>query len=197
MKKSTAIIIIGIILFLIGLGLTVISLALLGVSPEEYDAWVTDESRKEGDEIRVTGKIADKSGGEIFGFGLYSYRFEGSNQPFFSSDGSLNEGDSTTVTIVINESGLPEGTSNFSIEICLIPGIIITIVAIILFIWAFKTRRKEKRSLAYGAPQNYYPPYPHSPPPQNQPIMDMPNPEAQKSSNQDHEQNNLGYRERK
>jgi hypothetical protein len=160
MKKSTAIIIIGIFLFLIGSGLLAFGFIARGGTPEEYDDWVTDEKRKPGDEITITGKIEEKFGGEFGGLGFYRYRFEGSDQPFFSSDGDPKEGDTITVTIEIDDSGMPVAKSSFSTEICLIPGVIMFIISIILFIYAFRIRRKEKRETIFVQPGPYPIPQP-------------------------------------
>ena len=168
MRKSIAFLIVGVILLLIGLGLSLSGLFLMGVSPEEYDKWVTDSSRMEGDELTVTGTIADKDGGELFGFGFYKYRFEGSEEPFYSAEDFANEGDYVTVNIEIFEGNIPQVRSTSNFQICLIPGVICVIISIILLSLGVITRRKEPKPQTRQYPPSGYYNQPQQPQPQYQ-----------------------------
>jgi hypothetical protein len=165
MKKSTALFIIAIFVLFLGLGFIFMGIISMGESPEAYDDWVSDPSRGSGDEITVTGKISDKT--PLFGGSAgYSYKFEGSDEPFYSGENIGSKGDTVTVDIRISEIEgfkIPEAKKSFPLEVCWVPGIICIIIGIFLLIFGFRVKRKERSWVGPGYPPPGYPTPPQQP----------------------------------
>ena len=167
MKKSTAILIVGCFVFLLGLGFVIVGFASLGESPEVFEDWATSSSTGVGDSMVVTGKLSEKE--SLFvGIGGYGYKFEGSVVPFISGENYGNKGDTKT------EFGIFEAGPNRDLNLCWIPAIICIIISIILLIYGIKVKRKEPKIPPYYYPPNYppgtypypqYQQYPPAPPP--------------------------------
>ena len=71
MRKGSAFLLVGFFLLLFGIALFVFSFIMMGASPDDYDSWVTDDSRTVGDEITITGVLAEEDESGFFGINLY------------------------------------------------------------------------------------------------------------------------------
>ena len=114
---------------------------------KEYDNWL--ENAKEGDEITVSGKIADKESGSLVGISFYTYRFKGCENGFTSSGDIGDVGDSVLVTIEFTIA--PEATSSprsfvvWGPNICcgILSGLLL-IIGLILFLIGLIKKKKVK-----------------------------------------------------
>jgi len=141
------IVIVGIILLIVGVILAVALVPLTTMSPEQLEDEVEGKSMEElkGESWTVSGKIdkEEKIQEPISGQTVYTYKFEGSDVGFMSSEDVANEGEDVIVTIEITEMG-PEAQSTSSPAAYYLPGIIILIIGVIILLVGIKKKSVDQ-----------------------------------------------------
>lgn len=136
-------VIIGVIIIVIGF-LLLTSALLYQIknvkTPAEFDEWYDSSVRNTGDTILVKGTLDEKEDNPL-GSG-YAYRFEGSDNDFYSGEDIGNKGDVVLVEIEFDRMNLPTAIG-YSTEYnyLILPTILIIIGIIILLIGYIKKRK--------------------------------------------------------
>ncbi|MFW3145191.1 MAG: hypothetical protein ACMUIE_00080 [Thermoplasmatota archaeon] len=153
-KLKTAGLIIGIIA-IVGIFLVIILSFVLPPgfwmfpknAEKEYDDWVESSSR--GDKETFHGKIAEEDETSLLGVSIYSYKFEGCDNNFLSSQDLGNEGDRIVVEIEYRELG-PEASADYSSAAVWGPSCccgsfmgILLILGIVLFLVGLLKKKKK------------------------------------------------------
>ena len=109
-----------------------------GLPAEEYDDWIEDPSRRDGDIQAFRGNLGKKDSGDLGGTTFYVYKFEGCDNSFLSSMDVGDEGDYVLLEIKAVDvfgSMQAEVYTNANYMYCTIPGfIMIGIFALVLVI---------------------------------------------------------------
>ncbi len=104
----------------------------------EYDNWLTNPDRYDGEVQTFKGEIAEKNSADIGGVTIYSYRFNGCDNGFLSSEDIGDKGDSVLIQIRIVE--VVPGTMSAEVHLvppvmlCAVPGIVVGSLFLILLI---------------------------------------------------------------
>lgn len=152
---------------------------------DSYDDWAT--TAKAGEDITVSGMIGNKEETEIMGLTLYSYKFNGCDQGFYSGEDIGGKGSMVVLTIRMTEMG-PEvysQTNSFAAWIpnicCGTLSIVFVILGLILMLVGLK---KDKKAALERPPEQ------EKPVPEPVPVY-VPVDPIEASKTRQHELNNL------